>query len=960
MSPVQVIAWLLFSLLGFEVILMIWVLLNKTRLRHRVAQSRLLQDQLIERYFRVTDTPLHGSGLELMREFVRLSEQVRLSEDQKDRALQDFEQMGMIVRFRRELASKSVFRRKRAIFFLSYFLTTEVRIALIQRLRKEPLEHVKLYLINALKNHIDQYALSEMLESVVGSRRFYQSRLIEILKTYLLSSSSHFPDIYRRPEVEIKELFVDLAGGVFREDFRQPLLDELVNVEEHLEGRLHPAFRQMKPVRVLRFYHRILTVLSEIYGMDLSSDRYLHSPDREVVRIAIRSLARTKTFEQMQTLLSGAEGSPEDSVRVETAVQIMDSNRLFFDRLVDWSRSELPDPVAKTVERVLATRIDYLMMKLHPLPDSRALADLRRILSAGEGPEIIGFLNRNKNREVEAVLIDRLQTLIPDFSEFLDGMNDFLEPKIFTKFGYPRRKKPPVERPSGHPERRKTVWVRNILIGSFLLFPITFAIAAIPLYGSMTFWELAREYIILLNEIFIFYFLSINAVYLILAVLSAHGALSQARLWSIKSQSMLFEKGMLPSISIIAPAYNEEISIVESVRSLLNLNYPDFEVIVVNDGSKDGTLERLINDFGLERKNRRAEGPLKTRPVLAVYQNKDYPNLTVIDKMNGGKADALNVGINFSKNEYLCGIDADSLLESDSLLKLMSSMLDHDEITLALGGSIFPVNGCTVDHGQIETRSLAKKLLPRLQTIEYLRAFSLGRIGWSVLRSLLIVSGAFGLFEKQILQECGGYLTQSTKDKDTVGEDMELVVRITKQAHLDRLRFRVDYLHNAVCFTEVPEETKSLLRQRNRWQRGLIDILSYHRDMIANPRYRQAGLLGMPYFFLFEMIGPLLEVQGYAAVLIGLVFGLLNVEIVLVLFIVTVLMGIVLSLSALLVTENDAVALDFRDTARLLWIAILENFGWRQFIAVYRIRGMFSSLRETNAWGTVKRVGFQK
>jgi cellulose synthase/poly-beta-1,6-N-acetylglucosamine synthase-like glycosyltransferase len=287
-------------------------------------------------------------------------------------------------------------------------------------------------------------------------------------------------------------------------------------------------------------------------------------------------------------------------------------------------------------------------------------------------------------------------------------------------------------------------------------------------------------------------------------------------------------------------------------------------------------------------------------------------------------------------------------------------MLDHDETTLALGGNIFPVNGSEIDHGQIESIGLPDNLLARLQSIEYLRAFSLGRIGWSVINSLLIVSGAFGLFEKQILIECGGYLTQSTKDKDTVGEDMELVVRITRRAYETNLKFRVDYIHNAVCYTEVPEERKSLLKQRNRWQRGLIDILSYHRKMIFNARYKQAGLIGIPYFFIFEMVGPLLEIQGFLAIVIGLIFGLLGIEIIILLGMAAFLMGILLSLSALLISERDAVALNFKDTIKLLLVAIFENFGWRQFISMYRIKGIFSSLRENNEWGTLKRVGFKK
>jgi hypothetical protein len=255
--------------------------------------------------------------------------------------------------------------------------------------------------------------------------------------------------------VEIKELFVDLAGGVFREDFRRPLMEELAIVEGHLEGNLHPVYRTMKHARVLRFHHRILTVLAEIYGLDLANDRYLRSEDREVVQIAIRSMSRTKTFQQLETILRGADGGEEDAVRVEAAVRIMESNRLFFDRLLDWSGGDLPEPVARTAAKVLSTRIDYLILKLHPLPEGAALPIFRRILAAGAGADLIGFLNRNKQREVEAVLIRRLQSLILDFPAFLDELNDFLEPELFAKFGYPRRKRPPIERPSGIPKNGK-------------------------------------------------------------------------------------------------------------------------------------------------------------------------------------------------------------------------------------------------------------------------------------------------------------------------------------------------------------------------------------------------------------------------------------------------------------------------------------------------------------------------
>ncbi|OHE41155.1 MAG: hypothetical protein A2Y16_04005 [Tenericutes bacterium GWF2_57_13] len=471
---------------------------------------------------------------------------------------------------------------------------------------------------------------------------------------------------------------------------------------------------------------------------------------------------------------------------------------------------------------------------------------------------------------------------------------------------------------------------------------------------------MAEQYVVFVNKAGIVYYLSANLVYFVLAIISIRGAAKQRKLWDIKSRDMLFEKGMLASITVIAPAFNEELSIIESVSNLLNLRYPDYELVIVNDGSKDRTLDVLIEHYQLERRNMTVEPALPTRRVRAVYGNRAIPNLLVVDKDNGGKADALNVGINYATKEYVCGIDADSLLDPNALLQLMSTTIDHDEVTMALGGNIFPVNGCTVDHGTVERTGLSKQWLPLAQTIEYLRAFTLGRIGWGELNALLIISGAFGLFERRILMEVGGYLTVATFKKDTVGEDMELVVRITRRAMERKLPFRVDFVHNADCYTEVPPKLSSLLKQRNRWQRGLIDILSYHRHMIGNPRYRNVGMVAMPYFLMFETIGPLLEVQTYLAIVFGFLFGILNVEIYLLMFTVTIVLGMFLSMMSLLVAEKQNVYLTKGDTWRLIGLAIAENFGRRQFWSLYRVRGFFSSLKDDASWGAMARVGFKK
>jgi cellulose synthase/poly-beta-1,6-N-acetylglucosamine synthase-like glycosyltransferase len=700
--------------------------------------------------------------------------------------------------------------------------------------------------------------------------------------------------------------------------------------------------------------------LSEVYGYNLDVDRYIKNQDPEIAKIALESMSKTKTLEQVQKIIHSADGTKNDDLRVSAIIRILETNKNFYENLVDLEEGNFSTVELKVITKALLFKPDYLFLKMMAFDKMRFSKIIARIIGSKSTADLISFLNKNKNLQIENKIVSEIRPFFNEIPEFNQEINEYLDPEVIKRMGFTKKKVIPPAKPKSRPEKSKTKWLSWIITVAFSIFPITFLIVNISMIGHSSFGDIFKEFIIFMNEIFVIYFVTVNLFYLILAMFSAYGSRKQSLFWKLKSKSMLFEKGMLSSISIIAPAYNEEMSIVESVNSLLNLNYPDFEVVVVNDGSSDQTLEKLIEYFHLERKNITFNELLKTRPVKAIYKNKTMPNLTIVDKQNGGKADALNAGINVSQNAYICGIDADSILESESLLKLMSSMLDHDEITLALGGNIFPVNGSEIDHGQIENIALPKNLLAKLQSIEYLRAFSLGRIGWSVINSLLIVSGAFGLFEKQILIECGGYLTQSTKDKDTVGEDMELVVRITRRAYDTNLKFRVDYIHNAVCYTEVPEETKSLLKQRNRWQRGLIDILSYHRKMIFNAKYKQAGLIGIPYYFIFEMVGPMLEIQGFLAVIIGLIFGLLSLEIVILLGMAAFVMGILLSFSALLISEQDSVTLNSKDTLKLLLIGVFENFGWRQFISLFRIKGIFSSLRENNEWGALKRVGFKK
>ncbi len=942
-----------------SIFLVLMIYLNGVIIHEKETTRKKSEAFIIGKYCNNLNVKKDVPNKHLLRAYLSISEQLVLSEEMRLKIYMDFQSTGLIDRYLSHLKSKSTFRRKEAIFYLSPFDSAEIKKSLLETLKTEKYEHVKIYILNALKNKIDQYVLQSIIDSIVGSRRFYQQRVIGILQQHLLQVEAHLQNIFRREEMEIKETFVDLTNIYYRKEFKQVLIDELHDIEGYLTGEFHPTFSQLKKQRVLRLYYQILRALASVYDTPLNYDKYLSHEDIEVVKIATESFAGQAEFSAVISLIKYADGSEADEIRAHTIIQILENNLTLFIDTLELVKTTTDQDQKALLAHVLSHKIEYLMLKLLYKDLDFLTKLLELMVEKGLTADLIDFMNRNQQEEVEANLYKILEPMLEKYPAFHRDMSEYLSPELLKLYKL-KKAKPEAAKKEPIPEIRKTKWLLIWLFISIFSIPALYFLIISGKIPRMTSREIFTGYIISLNKGFIIYYLVVNIIYFSIATLSFFGAKRKRKLWSIKNNNLLFEKDMLPSISIIAPAYNEELSIVESVHSLLNLNYPNIEVIVVNDGSKDDTLNKLIEHFHLERKNQVQTELISTKPVRAIYRNRYISSLTVIDKENGGKADALNVGINYSQSEYICGIDADSILEKDSLLKLMSSMLDHDEITLALGGSIIPVNGHVVDHGQIESKHLSKSNLARFQTIEYLRAFNISRTGFATLKSLLIVSGAFGLFEKRILVEVGGYLTASSLKKDTVGEDMELVVRITRRAYEFGLNFRIDYLSQAKCYTEVPEERKSFFRQRNRWQRGLVDILSYHRSMIFNPKYRTVGFLGMPYFFVFEMLGPIFEIQAYLAIFFGLVLGILNVEIVLLLLLVSVVMGIFLSMLSLFINEQDGITFKAKDMMTLILYATIENFGWRQLISLFRVKGYLSSLRETGAWGQMNRLGFKK
>jgi cellulose synthase/poly-beta-1,6-N-acetylglucosamine synthase-like glycosyltransferase len=449
------------------------------------------------------------------------------------------------------------------------------------------------------------------------------------------------------------------------------------------------------------------------------------------------------------------------------------------------------------------------------------------------------------------------------------------------------------------------------------------------------------------------YFLLLNSFYVLFNLLSLAGILRYRRLITFVRFDEIFRMPIVRPVSVIVPAFNEGLGIVESTRSLLSLRYPVFEVIVVNDGSTDDTLERLIEAFDLRPSRSVFRRSLTTKPIRGIYRSPVQPKLVVVDKVNGRKADAMNAGLNVSRYPLFCAVDGDSVLEENALLKVVRPFVEDPGRTIGAGGVIRLSNGCTVRDGQVVGVGIPRRWIARFQVLEYLRAFLGGRLGMAMLNSTLIISGAFGLFRKDIALACGGYRT------DSITEDMDLVVRMQKHMHDEKKPYRFHFIPDPICWTEAPERLRILARQRSRWHRGLIETLVRYRSMLFRPRYGIAGLFALPFYAVFEMAGPFIEVLGYGLFLAHVLLGRVNYPFAVTFFFVAVFYGTFVSLISILLQELSSRRYPRpRDILTLTLASIGENLFYRQYLALVRAGAYFDYLRGKKEWGAMEKRGF--
>jgi len=470
------------------------------------------------------------------------------------------------------------------------------------------------------------------------------------------------------------------------------------------------------------------------------------------------------------------------------------------------------------------------------------------------------------------------------------------------------------------------------------------------------------NFINIFNTFFLIFGSFLFLSYVFIAILSAIDLSFYVKRNKYFKYSSIKRYKILPSISVIAPAHNEEATIIENIRSLLSLDYPKLEIIIVNDGSKDKTLEKIIDYYNLVKVDYLYKEHIPTAKIKDIYKSTNiaYSNITIIDKENGGKADALNAGINVCRSELFLAIDVDCIIEQDSILRMVKPFLEEESKrrVIAGGGVVRVANSCDIKDGRIVKVNYPKNFWAKFQVLEYFRAFTLGRMAWHKINGLLIISGAFGLFDRSIVLAVGGY------DKTTVGEDFELVIRIRKYMHtVVKQNYKVAFIPDPLCWTEVPSKFKILKNQRNRWTRGSIDTVLKHKNMFFNSRYGRMGVISYPYWVFFEWLSPIIETTGILYVLLMIIFSTIDVRIFLIMLLLVFSFSVFFSTFAVYYeTRIFNRYKGYKFIISVILISLFEVLTYHPLNVFFSILGNYDFFVKGSkkGWGNMTRTSFDK
>lgn len=935
---IRLLIKLILICLTIDIMLFLGLVLRRHEIKFASKREEKIKNNIVDSFFNKSFEDIKRKDMGLfVNKYSELMENVHITNEEKELIKSSVDKSNVIKQNVRMLNSLFIKRRIKASVILGLIGKSESIKFLEKRLINEKNYIVKLYLINALITQNSHGSDKLIYESLIESPIWYQKSFRKLILEYKEYFYYSIDMIIDRKEVEIKKAIIYIGSIYYDVRLRKFMLEE---IDSYLIKKGYKT--SLKKRKHLYF---TLECLAVHYHKDLDHERYLDSDDINIREIAIKSLEKYGGIYSFDRIMEHVKDKDVVDVVKSSILSLMEHDESLVRHISNLFIVEQDRQYLEVFSYVLSYKIEYFVPRLLSSERKKMRIIIEKIILHNYNMGIIDYLNRNKNLEIENEIIDLLDNVFEIDGSLTKDYTIYLNADLKRKM-HLRTEGFYI---SPYTLKSLTVFKKFFII---ILFALTFILPLIVYFllnlnavSTMTWTSTMHDIFRIIPAYLGFYYVILNTLYVFMCILSLISATNQKYMIDVKKKVKIFERALLPSISIIIPISNHKKYLIDGLNGYLNIKYPDYNVILIDDGSSDGSFEILKEYFGFYKEDFNVEKLTEYPSIRSVYRSQKNNNLIYVDKKRSGKSDCLDLASILSDKDYICAADIDGIMDQDFLYKMASRISDSEEETIAVLGNVAPLNDCEKAKGCMHKYNMPRKLISKLQYIDIFRNYINLKIARGYMNNIVLPAGSFCLFKRDKLMDVGGYRGYEFEFKsDTNKEDLDIMYRLIKHMYDNLLPYRISYNCFGNYYRVLPDNMLDLRKLRRRWQREYLDVLITHSDMLLNPNYGLMGEFNSIFNLMLEVIAPLFEIIGVTIFIITALSGMLSLDvIVFVLFGIT--LGTIASVFPVCMINSDSEKSSISEIFKMVLLSIVSTFGYLQMVRAFKISDAIGAIK---------------
>lgn len=929
--------------LTIDIMLFLGLVIRRYMLVFSFKKNKRLEKNILNSFLNKSISKVKKRDIDLfVGNYSELMDNVHMSSEEKELIKSAVKNSNFIKLNGKLLNSIFIKSRIKSTVILAFIGGKESVKLLEQRLIKEKNYIVKLYIINSLIIQDSHISDRLIYESLIEAPIWYQKRFCKLIMEYKEYFYQSLDSVIDRKEVEIKKAIIYIGSIYYDIRLKKFMLEEI-------DSKLIKKSYKTSPKKRKNLYFT-LECLAVHYHKSLDHERYLESDDINIREIAIKSLEKYGGVYSFDRVMEHVKDKEVLDVVKSSILTLLENDDSLTRHVSQLFIEEQNKGFLDVYAYVLSYKIDYFAHRLVSSERKKMRKIIEKIIFHNYNMGIIDYLNKNKNLEVENEIIDLLNNVFE-----IDGSTT----KDYTLYLDMDLKRKMHLRSEGFyisPYKMKSlstykkIFISVLFTFTLLSMPALYFLININNVRLMSAAEIINGIMLDIPVYLGFYYVIINSMYIIMCVISINSSEKQKYMEKVKRKVKVFERALLPSISIIIPISNHKKYLIDGLNGYLNIKYPDYDVILVDDGSDDESFELLSDYYGLYKEDFNIEKLEDYPSIRSIYRSRKNINLVYVDKKRTGKSDCLDLGSILSDKDYVCAADIDGVMDQDYLYKMASRTNDEEEETVAVLGNIVPINDCEKVKGCIYKYNLPRTLIGKLQYIDLFRNYINLKIARGSMNNILMPAGSFCLFKRDKLMDIGGYRGYEFEFKsDTNKEDLDIMYRLIKHMHDNLLPYRISYNSFGNYYRVLPDNILTLRKLRRRWQREYLDAVITHSDMLLNPNYGLTGEFNSVFNLILEVLAPLFEIFALCILIIVAISGKLSLDVgVFVLFGIT--LGTIASVLPICMINSESEKSSILDVFKLVLLSVISTFGYMQIVRAFKISDVIGAVRKHDGY----------